>query len=174
MILKKTFFYLLLVSIVLTTSCSSDDSSASQEDLIIGKWTISNVALVSMNMGGIDVIALMESSGVDTQNLGIEEMIENELGENPIFEFKADNTLTITANGEVDQGTYQLEGDQLTITTQGDPEPDTSTVKTLTANTLILTDGFEGIDMSGSDILPDLFTSQPWNGAVDLSFNRVP
>ena len=122
-------------------------------------------------MGGIDIYALMESSGIDQEDFNFEDMFADELGDDIIFEFKEDNTVTITSEGIVDTGTYVLDGTNLTITTSDEEEPQTLTIKSITDTTLVLTDGFEGIDLSGSE-LPEILTSAPWDALIDFNFTK--
>ncbi len=168
---KINIFYVLLLSVFIT-SCSSDDVSSSQDISIVGLWRLDDVSLVELSMGGIDLISLLENSDLITDDLNIDQIIEDEFDEEIMLDFKADNTVTIFSEGVIEIGSYVINGDVVTITNDLSGEEQTLIIKTLNSDVLVFSSSFDGIDVSESGF-PETLTAQPWNAVVDLTFNRL-
>jgi hypothetical protein len=168
--LKKTIFYVLLITVFSFTSCSDDDSSDSQSNSIVGEWTLNTVDVVSVSMGGMDLTDLLEASGFSLDDLGLDDAIEGEFGDDYIIEFKSDNTVILSSDEEMEEGTYSISGDVLTINST-EEESITFIIKTFDDSSLVLTQQ-EELDFTETDLSNPLLT-QPVEIEVDLSFNRL-
>ena len=90
----------LCLSLMLTmTACGGTTDMA-------GKWVLSG-----MSMGGEDYLAQLKA--LDS-TINAEELM--------YFDFTADGKVTMTSYGETSSGTYKLDGKNLTITIDGDPQ----------------------------------------------------
>ena len=167
---KKPFFFVFLFSLFSLMSCSDDDSSDSQATSIVGEWSLNNVELVSVTMGGMDISDLLDTPGLNPEDLDFDDIIEDQFDEDSTLEFRADNTVSLSSDEEIEEGTYSINGDVLTINTN-EEEALTFIIKTLDANSLVLTQQ-EELDFDDSDISNPLLT-QPVEIEVDLSFNRL-
>jgi hypothetical protein len=169
--LKKSIFCALLISVFALMSCSDDDSSDSQTSSIIGEWSLSNVELVSITMGGMDITDLLDTPGLNPDDLGFDDIIEDEFDEDFTIEFRADNTVSLNSDDEMEEGTYSINADVLTINSSEEEEAITFIIKTLDDNSLVLTQQ-EELDFDETDISNPLLT-QPVEIEVDLSFNKL-
>ena len=91
----------LCLSLMLTmTACGGTTTD------MAGKWV-----LTGMSMGGTDYLAMMKE--LDS-TFNAEDFM--------YFEFTADGKATMASQGESESGTYKLDGKNLTITIDGDPQ----------------------------------------------------
>ncbi len=169
--LKKSLFYVILFSVFTLMSCSDDDSSDTQATSIVGEWSLNNVELVSITIGGMDISDLLDTPGLNPDDFGFEDIIEDEFDEDFTLEFRADNTVTLNSDDEMEEGTYSINADVLTINSAEEDEAITFIIKTLDDNSLVLTQQ-EELDFDETDISNPLLT-QPVEIEVDLSFNRL-
>ena len=135
--MKKLMFGLLACSLAFVIGCGGSTTSgtsggggggASNADKIVGTWT------------------MVKKDGKE---------MPKEAGD-MTMEFTKDNKAKMSMNGKVvEEGTYKINGDKLTMAQPNDPKdkPETSTIKTLTADTLVIVDTKgEGKDKKSMEI----------------------
>jgi C4-type Zn-finger protein len=122
-------------------------------------------------MGGMDIADLLDTPGLNSDDLRFEDIIEDEFDEDYTIEFRVDNTVSLSSDEEMEEGTYSINGDVLTIISAEEEESITFIIKTLDGNSLVLTQQ-EELDFTETGISNTLRT-QPIEIEVDLSFNRL-
>ena len=101
---------LCLYLLVFTLSCESDDGDTSIEtSQIIGSWTLNAIEISEVTINGVDMTDLylseMDDEEIDDSFDGLE---------SSIFEFNADNTVSISGS-EGELVNYNINGSRLTI-----------------------------------------------------------
>ena len=135
-LLRNTNLLFLVLMIFAFSSCSKDDEI--NADDIIGEWTISSSSM-NMTIDGVDVIQFLKNEFELTQ-AEAEEMY------NDYFfyeitgtcEFKNDGTYNSNIEGEIDNGTWEINGNKLTMD-KDDPDEMIMDINTLTSSKLVVT-----------------------------------
>lgn len=144
--LLRNLAFLLTMSVTLSflASCSEDDEGdnvGSSEDLI-GTWNVSALDF-EFTINGEDFIQwLVDNAGLSNDDAEFfRDLFETAFSEDITgsFNFNADGTYTATDGGTTyETGTWSLDGNLLTLNVDGDDEPVTLTVNTLTSSALVL------------------------------------
>jgi hypothetical protein len=139
----KKYFYLLLMSITITlfTSCGSDDGDEiAESNNLIGAWGISGVEIeITINdtdfvQWMIDNLALSDDDATVIQALFQEGFEEDFTG---TMTFNEDGSYSSDFDGEVETGTWTLNGSTLTLMQAGEDNV-TATVVSLTGSALVI------------------------------------
>ncbi len=132
----KNLLYLFLACTITLTSCGSDDDTeSSNEDLIIGTWKFTSSST---------------NGTTDTDNYACNFLGTLEFNNTTMIStyYDGDNCET----SETDIATYEIDGNQITVTYSGENDTYTATIETLDNNTLSIKDVADG------DVYIDTYT----------------
>jgi|GEM_PF-1951048 len=151
-LLKKSVL-LLLIPIFILASCKKDDDSDGKNKELIGKWTITS-SESEITINGTDIVEFfmteLELSQSDAEMYAA--LFDYDMS--GTIEFKSDGTYETITDGDTDNGTWELNGDILTLDKGTGDEVDADVI-TLTSSQLVFeiseTDSSGDIDEDGTN-----------------------
>lgn len=150
---NKSLIFVIMLFFTLSACDKNNDGGGNAND-IVGEWTITSSDM-SITINGIDFIQyLMDEMGLtQTEAQGFEDMYITDM--TGTVEIKSDGTYTSNMDGEIDNGTWDLNTSKTKLTfDKGTVDEMTMDVNTLTSSKLVIsfdeTDNTS--DMNGDEI----------------------
>jgi hypothetical protein len=135
-LLKQTAL-LLLMSIFMLTSCDKDEDNVnSKRDNLIGLWTITS-SETEITINGTDIIEyFMAELGLSQSDAeAFAEMFQSDM--TGTIEFNSDGTYEAVSGGATNNGTWELNGDTLTMDKGTEDEADAEIIS-ISSSKLVL------------------------------------